>query len=169
MEPSQNNSDSPEATSKRLPITKSARKVRKDGNELPETIAPRLGRPPEPVPEDQADAIIDWLSAGRPLAEWARNAGVHVNTIYRWLEKDEVFRGRYARARETAGDAIAERMRILAATPSDHPDDVQHRRLMLDTDKWLLARWYPNRYGDKVGIEHNGQVTLKVVTGVPEP
>ena len=47
------------------------------------------------------------------------------------------------------GQVIADRLRHTARTPSSHPDDVQHRRLIIDTDKWLLARWFPTNYGDR--------------------
>lgn len=128
----------------------------------------KVGRPPEPVPADKADAIVKWVSEGNTLVSWCEANKVPLATVHHWLNKDDQFKQRYARAREDMGDVIAARMRKLASEPSDHPDDVQHRRLQLDTDKWLLARWYPNRYGDRTNVEHSGGVTVNVVTGVPD-
>ena len=121
-----------------------------------------------PVPQDKADAIVKWVGEGSTLVSWCEENDVGLATVYEWLGKDEYFARRYARAREAMADMIAARMRRLAAEPSTHPDDVQHRRLQLDTDKWLLARWYPNRYGDRTNVEHSGGISLTVVTGVPE-
>jgi len=127
----------------------------------------KLGRPIKPVCQETAQSIVNWVSNGDTLASWCDANGVPMRTVHDWLVKDKVFAAAYARAREDMGDVIAARMRQLAAEPSNHPDDVQHRRLMLDTDKWLLARWYPNRYGDRVGLEHSGGISVTVVTNVP--
>ena len=32
----------------------------------------------------------------------------------------------------------------------------------------LLAKWYPQEYGDKVGIDAKGDIRLSIITGVPE-
>lgn len=138
-----------------------------NGVELQLTRRP-VGRPPEPVDPAKADAICKWVSEGNTLVSWCDSNDVSLSSVQRWLVKDDEFAKRYARAREDMGDVIAARMRQLAAEPSNHPDDVQHRRLMLDTDKWLLARWYPNRYGDRTNVEHSGGITVNLTTGVPE-
>ncbi|MEY4672717.1 MAG: hypothetical protein RL148_501 [Planctomycetota bacterium] len=128
----------------------------------------RIGRPPEPVPQDLAESCLQWVASSRPLAEWCRQNDVSTDLVFDWREKDDTFRQRYARAREIGGEHIAERLRRLAAEPSDHPDDVAHRRLQVDVDKWLLARWFPSRYGDRQQVEHSGQMNLTVLTGVPD-
>lgn len=131
-------------------------------------VRKRMGRPPEPIPHEKAEAICKWISEGNTLMSWCELNRVPVRTVHDWMSRDADFAANYARARIDMGDAIAARMRDLAAQPSDHPDDVQHRRLQIDTDKWLLARWYPQRYGDRVGLEHSGGITLNVITGVPD-
>lgn len=138
-----------------------------NGVELQLTRRP-VGRPPVPVNKEKANAICTWVSEGNTLASWCDANNVAMRTVHDWLAKDKDFAADYARAREDMGDVIAARMRQLAAEPSNHPDDVQHRRLMLDTDKWLLARWYPNRYGDRTNVEHSGGITVNLTTGVPE-
>ena len=47
-------------------------------------------------------------------------------------------------------------------------DMVDRSRLQVDARKWLLSKLAPKKYGDKVGVQHEGGVTLNVVTGVPE-
>lgn len=60
----------------------------------------KLGRPPEPVLQDKADEIINWISSGRFLSEYCRQIGKPSRTaIYGWMEKDEAFAERVARAR----------------------------------------------------------------------
>ena len=123
----------------------------------------------KPVPHDpkRAEEILAWVGEGNRLIHWCKLRKFSLGSVYRWLYKDPEFAQRYNEAKEAGADILAERMRELAATPSDHPDDVAHRKLQLDTDKWLLARWHPNRYGDRQQVEHSGQVQLSVFTGVP--
>jgi len=32
----------------------------------------------------------------------------------------------------------------------------------------LLAKWNPKKYGDKVGVEAGGNISLTISTGVPQ-
>lgn len=131
-----------------------------------------MARPKGTIVFDPArftDAICAWLEEGKPLEDWCAEEGRPSPQLVRqWKREIPAFGVAYARAREEGGMVLAERMRKTAATPSDHPDDVAHRRLMIDTDKWLLARWFPTQFGDKQQHEHAGSVAVTVVTGVPE-
>ena len=46
-----------------------------------------------------------------------------------------------------------------------------HRKLQIETRLKLLAKWDPKRYGDKVDLNHGGEVGLQVVVKryTPEP
>ena len=88
-------------------------------------------------------------------------------TVYNWLDASQDLALRFARAREDGHDVIAEECRTLADTPPQDQVEVQWRRLQIDTRLKLLSKWSPNKYGDKVGIDHGGSVTINVVTGLP--
>ncbi len=128
----------------------------------------RQGRPPEPVPADQAASLVKWVSEGRPLREWCRQPGnAHWTTVYEWMDKDSEFSLRIARAREDGYDVIADEcMRLADIEPIDQTH-VGWRRLQIETRLKLLAKWNPKKYGDRVGVDHAGGVTLNVTTGVP--
>ena len=73
--------------------------------------------------------------------------------------QDEAFASAYARVREIGAGVIADRMREKAAEPiptglqkGEANAIVMHRRLIIDVDKWLLARWFPTQYGDRVAV-----------------
>lgn len=95
--------------------------------------------------------------------------------MYKWLDKDEGFRERFRRARELGADVIAEEgLAILETFPlstangsmdSAHVTWLKNR---FEGRLKLLAKWFPQRYGDKTTVEHEGGVTLNVVTGVPD-
>ena len=132
------------------------------------TNKPHLGKNPR-LPKTIQQSILDHVGNGGSITDWCANNGRTISTVYKWLYANPEFALAYNQAREMASEAIADRMRQLAATPSDHPDDVAHRKLQLDTDRWLIARWNPSRYGDRQHVEHGGGVQLMVSTGVPRP
>lgn len=121
-----------------------------------------------PANPDAAASLEAHLMTGGTLTSWCElHPTFSTVEVMSWVQRDPDFAARYYAAREAGADFLAERMRTVAATASDHPDDVAHRRLQIETDKWLLSRWSPRRYGDKQRVEHAGGVTLHVTTGVP--
>ena len=128
----------------------------------------KVGRPKEPVPTEHIEGICEWVAGGQPLEDYCAQDGMpKPRTVNTWLHKDEKFFAAYTRARAIGGDAIAANMMSVADNGDE--DDVQHRRLMIETRKWLLARWFPTNYGDRMKHEHDGNVALTVLTGVPQP
>lgn len=83
------------------------------------------------------------------------------------MDKDKDFDARIARAREDGYDVIADECMRLADTKPADQVEVGWRRLQIDTRLKLLAKWNPKKYGDRVGVDHAGGVTLNVTTGVP--
>ncbi len=128
------------------------------------------GRPPTftGAPEPQATELVNWLSEGKPLRAWCRELGnpSHV-AIYDWIVWDEDFALRIAQAREDGYDVHADECMRLADTKPADQVEVGWRRLQIDTRLKLLAKWNPKKYGDRVGVAHEGGVTLSVTTGVP--
>jgi hypothetical protein len=120
------------------------------------------------VPQDQADSLVAWLSDGRSLREWCRQPGnTPWQTVYCWIDKDEEFGRRIARAREDGYDELAEKALRIAFEACENQVEVTQRRLQIDTILKLLAKWNPRKYGDRQTVDHGGGVTLNVITGVP--
>jgi hypothetical protein len=103
---------------------------------------------------DIDEAIIAGIAEGIPLAEICRRDGMpHRSSVYDWIEEDEEFARRIARARQLGFDAIAEDgLKIV----DDLTEDPASRRVRADYRLKLLAKWDPKRYGDRVGHEHSG-------------
>lgn len=125
-----------------------------------------MGRPPEPVPKAKADEIIEWISQGKPLREYCRIEGnPHWNTVYDWLDKDEDFAVRFARARERGADAIAqEALDIVDTFPlasgEDGKLDSAHVTWLRNRAEYrikLLAKWFPQKYGDRLDVTSKGE------------
>jgi len=144
------------------------------------TAKRKPGRPPEPVPQKHIDEICAWVADGKTLRSYCRQEGAPAwQTVYGWLEKDEEFLRRFARAREMGQDAIAEDTIELIDTQPEYATSeggsrvdsgfVQWKKNQVEQRMKLLAKWNPKKYGDRVGVDHQGGVQLNVVTGVPDP
>jgi len=129
-----------------------------------ETEPKKLGRPPQPVPQDKADDIIEWISEGKTLRDWCRIEGnVSFRAVYDWIEKDANFASRFARAREVGGHAIAneclaiiDEMPPPSATGGTDAGHVQWQKARVETRLKLLAKWFPKQYGDRIQQEVSG-------------
>lgn len=128
------------------------------------------GRPPEPVPAHHADSLVAWISDGKPLREWCRQPGHPVfQAVYAWMDKDDEFARRIARAREDGYDELAEKALRIAFDPCNDQVEVTQRRLQVDTILKLLAKWNPRKYGDRQQLDHSGGVNIVLKTNVPDP
>lgn len=144
----------------------------------------KRGRPPQPVPQDKADEIIEWISEGKTLREWCRQEGnPSFRAVYDWIEKDSDFASRFARAREVGQDVIAEEALAIIDTEAEMAGSTSDKGESYHRDSahvsWLknraemrlklLAKWNPKRYGDKVDVTSDGkQVGLAIAIDLSE-
>jgi len=135
---------------------------------------PKIGRPSKYDP-NIARVICEQLSEGIPLRQICREyEGFPAwRTVYDWMGRDPELSASIARARDIGYDAIAEECLHIAdnqtiterVTETEDPktkailrsvirsDDVNARRLQVETRLKLLAKFHPTKYGDRVAIE----------------
>jgi hypothetical protein len=129
------------------------------------------GRPLTYTPEVAA-LICERLAEGESLRAICRDAGMPPeSTVRGWvLDNVQDFAAQYARARDIGLDAMAEEILEIADTPVEgvrreegndgyreiREDMLGHRRLQVDTRKWLLSKMAPKRYGDRTAMELTG-------------
>lgn len=110
-----------------------------------------------------ADEVLHRLEGGESLSEITIDPGMpNRSTIYDWVKQDpQGFGVKYVQARDYGYQVRAERIPYEARTAGD----AQKGRLVMDADKWYLAKMKPHLYGEKVEVEHGGSVsgTLAVV------
>lgn len=138
-----------------------------------------------------ADEILRRLAEGETLRAICRTEGMPPeSTVRLWAIDDrDGFAAQYARAREVGYHSMADELLEVA---DDGRNDWMERngedsegwtangehlgrsRLRVDTRKWLLSKALPKIYGDKIDMNHSGQVALpitgfdvKVVTSAP--
>jgi len=122
-----------------------------------------LARPVEPVPQNIADEIVDWLSDGKTLRAYCRqDQKPSFGTVYAWQKKDPEFAERIARARESGQDAIADDCLEII----DTAEDANLGKARVWTRLQLLAKWNPKKYGDKVDMNLGGQANNPIQAAI---
>ena len=141
----------------------------------------KLGRPSSFDPKI-VEEVLFWISSGNTLRSYCRQKGKPAfTTIYNWLNKDSeesrLFSERFVRAREVGSDMIADSiMEIMneepemigGDNPRIDPGWVALQKAKSDVALKLLSKWFPSRYGDKVGVSAEGNINLTISTGVPQ-
>ena len=128
-------------------------------------------------PEVDLSEILERLADGELLAEIAEDVGVKRTTLYTRFQANAELSDAYARARHEGLITRGERLRRMVATASIPTTAtgaldsaaVSHLKLLVDTEKWTLAKLAASVFGDKVEqtiqggatpVKHEHQVTL---------
>lgn len=128
-----------------------------------------------------AEEICERLVNGESLAAICRSPGIpHVGTVLRWISTREEFRELYTHAREAQADLfaseiidIADKVRegkLLTETEKDgkveskveYRDMTERAKIMIDARKWSAARIAPQKYGDKLDLNHSGAIGITI-------
>lgn len=128
---------------------------------------------------NMASEICGRIAAGESLASICRDPTMPGQVaVYRWIATNEGFKKMYEQAREEQAETLADELKdIVDAQPAMVVDErgtarvdagwVSWQKLRLDGRKWIAAKLQPRKYGDRVTNNHEGGVSLQVVTGVP--
>ena len=130
-----------------------------------------MGRP-STYTEEMADAICEQLASGRSLLKITDSEDFpSETTVYKWLNQQEEFAKKYARARELQADHYSAEIidlsdkdricekRTIKADGSEEVvilDQVERTRLQIDARKWYASKLAPKKYGDKIQNEVSG-------------
>lgn len=123
-------------------------------------IMAKLGRP-SLYTNEIADEICQRIEAGESLRQICSLAHMPSrHAVDDWCQKDENFRGRLTRARETHADFMDERILELSNKVADGALDPNAARVAIQAFQWRASKLRPKVYGDKQVIEHEGTITL---------
>ena len=127
--------------------------------------------------EALAAHICDVLKEGKvSLRKVCADLHISNAAVLQWaLDEPEGFGKQYAHARHLGYLAMADDVIETAETPLEgveteesvlgtkvkRGDMLGHRRLVVDTKKWLLSKVLPKIYGDKLQVEHSGNVSIE--------
>ncbi len=116
----------------------------------------KVGRPSD-YNKKTAEEICVLLQDGKSLREICDMPNMPSRpTVFRWIHSFEEFRNKYEHARDVQADVLTDEMDHIA----NNEEDVQRARLIIDTRKWTASKLKPKKYGDKLDVEHGGNVTI---------
>jgi hypothetical protein len=107
-------------------------------------------------------------------------------TVYRWLMENEAFCQRYARAKEDSLQILEDEMLELAdntrlgeivTVKGDGTEErkiadmIEHRKLQIETRKWLMGKLKPKKYGDRTVLagDKDNPLGVQLIHSVPQP
>ena len=135
-----------------------------------------MARPSIYTPE-LAATICERLAEKESLRSICRDPAMPCfSTVMRWVgdTKHPEFSEQYARGRECGLEAMADELLEIADQTLPRLRDgridggkVNQLRLQIDARKWVMSKQFARKYGDKVDLNHGGNLSLTVVTGVP--
>ncbi len=141
--------------------------------------------------QEIAKVICDRLASGESLLKICRDDDMPSNvTVYKWIQQQPSFASDYAHARELQADTIfdecldiADRVKLGVKTITKstgveiiEADMTEHRRLQIDTRRWMAGKMRPKKYNDRyieaaITQEDSGgrsEVNIRVTGGYVE-
>jgi len=123
------------------------------------------------------NTICERVASGEAVSNiTGEDAICDLTTFYNWIDEDEDKSNQYTRAIKRRADSRFDTIRDLAAEECTYTIEteegiitrtdgakVQHQRLKIDTEKWMLGKENSPKYGDKVvneNINKNFDVNL---------
>ena len=117
---------------------------------------------PSSYTEEAADLICAALAEGKTMAQaCAPEVCPARSTVYYWMEQNDAFRSRIARAREIGQDATVDDCREIVDNAT--PEDWQVARLRVWHRQWEAAKRAPKQFGEKITQEHTGEIVTHVI------
>jgi hypothetical protein len=119
--------------------------------------------------------VIDEISENGKSLYSALRGRMSSRTFYEYLDSNEDWLKKYARATELRAERMAEEtLTICDATESDtiitedgreivNHNVINRDRLRVDTRKWLLSKLHPKKYGEKLDMNVDQKATVEYV------
>lgn len=121
------------------------------------------GRPSIYSPE-LADKILSEYSLGRSIRDICSDDGMPDRvTLWRWRNENKDFAAALARAREANAETIEDEIHDIERKVLTEQVNPQAANVVLSSMRWRARVLHPRRYGDKLDLEHKGEVGLTVV------
>lgn len=122
------------------------------------------------IPTEQMLEIMSAMaSEGKTRREIATKMGISHGTLATWVLSEEFpeVRQRYLAAKQAYANDLAEDIMRQASAPlHENPKlanaEVQRRKLIVDTSRWVASKLLPKVYGDNLHINHahSGKIEL---------
>lgn len=105
--------------------------------------------------ETLADAICERLIDGESLVKICADESMpNRSTVMRWMQADEAFATKCARARVLQSDLMDDM--ILDCAKACTPETAAADRVKISAYQWRASKLEPKKYGDKIEQTHQG-------------
>ena len=120
------------------------------------------------------EKIIAGVESGKSLNSVCAEIGLPRTTFETWLEGDEKLSVNYARAKALRAELLFDEIISISDTPAERviqlgadgvggseridPAYVTWQKNRIDARKWALSKMLPKKYGDRVEMEHSGEI-----------
>lgn len=112
--------------------------------------------------DDAVKELLERTEKGEPLVRICADHRMPARaTVYSWIEADEEFAGQFRAARARGVHALAEECLEIADRAVSDAVQVADKRVRIDTRLRLAGKWLPSIYGDRVDVNHSGEVTTR--------
>lgn len=157
----------------------------KDDKKTRNPIKKKIGRPSK-YTDKLVTEICVRISSGESLLKITKDSHMpNISNVFEWLIKYPEFRDKYTCARDIQADVIFEKVREVCENTEEGEttetkliegfeveskkskgDMIAHRRLKVDTYKWMLGKMSPKKYGEHIEVAHSGNIdtTMRIVT-----
>ena len=132
---------------------------------------------PSTYTKELADKICAELALGKSMRTVVQPDDMPaMSTVFLWLREHKDFSEQYEKAKQESADAMAEELLYIADTPVmgeiktikangdveiKQDEMLGHRRLQVDSRKWLMSKMKPKKYGDHLDLTSDTTVTHK--------
>jgi hypothetical protein len=109
--------------------------------------------------DDQISELLQRLEKGQPLLQICKDSRMPSRSrVYQMIEADPQFAGQFRAARAQGVHALAEECLEIADEKAKDAIEVADKRVRIDTRLRLAGKWLPKIYGDKIDVNHSGEV-----------
>jgi hypothetical protein len=109
--------------------------------------------------DDQIAELLKSLEEGIALLAICKDPRMPSRSrVYQMIEADPDFAGQFRAARAQGVHALAEQCLEIADEPATDAVKVADKRVRIDTRLRLAGKWLPKIYGDKIDVNHSGEV-----------
>jgi len=128
-----------------------------------------MGRPSRYSDETAAE-ICERIADGQSVK--AICSDMHMpcrQAVHEWIASNRNgFGDMFARACEARAEHWADEIVAIADGVAGCTDNaaVNAARLQIDTRKWIASKLLPRRYGDRIGVDSIGSLTVKIIHGL---
>lgn len=123
----------------------------------------KIGRPTK-YSKKLTETICLRLADGESLRKICSDKGMPaMSTVMLWLREYQGFSLQYARARELQADGMFEEITDIRHRVEAGEIGPNEARVIIDAIKWQAGKLRPQKYGDKIQVEQDRNITIEVL------